>query len=111
MSSIGIVCHEKIEIGNNVKIGGNVIIYDTDFHSLKADDRKNGVIDRANTKTKPVLIADNAFIGGHTTILKGVRIGNNSIIGACSLVTRSVPNNEIWAGNPAIKIRDINQTN
>ena len=44
MSSIGIVCHEKIEIGNNVKIGGNVIIYDTDFHSLKADDRKNGVI-------------------------------------------------------------------
>lgn len=105
MSSSGIVCHDTIKIGDNVQLGGNVIIYDTDFHSLDADDRKNPSQDKKNTRTDPVIIEDNVFIGSHTTILKGVHIGSNSVIGACSLVTKSVPENEIWAGNPARRIR------
>ncbi|WP_430906520.1 acyltransferase [Maribacter sp. 2-571] len=107
VSSIGIVCHESIIIGDNVNIGGNVIIYDTNFHSLNPAHRLDGPTDRKNTKTKSVHIGDNVFIGGHTTILKGVRIGDNSIVGAGSIVTRDIPKNEIWAGNPAKKIRNL----
>lgn len=104
MSSTAIVCHHQIEIGDNVNIGGNVVIYDTDFHSLNATDRLNRTTDIANTNTKTVKIGNSAFIGAHTTILKGVKIGNNSIVGACSLVTKDIPDNEIWAGNPIQKI-------
>jgi len=109
MSSIGIVCHNQIIIGDDVQIGGNVIIYDTNFHSLNPEDRLNGKTDRENTRTKPVIIKNRVFIGGHATILKGVTIGENSVIGACSLVSRDIPDNEIWAGNPAVKIKDVDQ--
>lgn len=101
MSSAAIVCHNRIEIGNNVNIGGNVVIYDTDFHSLNPTDRLDRAKDIVNTNTKPVKIGNNAFIGAHSTILKGVTIGESSIIGACSVVTKSIPAYEIWAGNPA----------
>lgn len=107
MSSTAIVCHERIEIGNNVNIGGNVAIYDTDFHSLNAQDRLVRSVDIAGTKTKPIMIGNNAFIGAHSTILKGVSIGENTIIGACSVVTRDVPPNEIWAGNPIKYIKSL----
>jgi acetyltransferase-like isoleucine patch superfamily enzyme len=107
MSSTAIVCHNAIKIGNNVNIGGNVVIYDTDFHSLNAAHRLDGNLDRKNTVTKEVIICDNAFIGAHSTILKGVTIGENSIIGACSLVSKNVPSNEIWGGNPAKFIKSV----
>ena len=53
-------------------------------------------------------IKDDVFIGAYSFVLKGVTIGNNSIIGACSVVTKNVPDNEIWAGNPAKFIRKNN---
>ena len=107
ISGAALVCHTGIQVGNNVKIGGGVCIYDTDFHSLDASLRANPGTDKINTKTAPVIIKDNAFIGAHTTILKGTSIGKNSVVGACSVVTRNIPDNEIWAGNPAKKIKDV----
>jgi len=108
MSSTAIVCHNYVEIGDNVNIGGNVVIYDTDFHSLNAESRMDSKLDKAGTRTAPVKIGQSAFIGGHTTILKGVEIGKNAIVGACSVVTKNIPANEIWAGNPAKRIRGNN---
>jgi acetyltransferase-like isoleucine patch superfamily enzyme len=106
MSSTAIICNHSISIGNDVTIGGNTVIYDTDFHSL--DPSIRGTIDdRKNAKKKPVIIKNNVFIGAHTTILKGVTIGNNAIIGACSVVSKDVPENEIWAGNPAHFIKSL----
>lgn len=105
MSSTTIVCSNKVIIGDNVKIGGNTVLYDTDFHSLDKDLRKNKQTDIP--KKKPIIIGNNVFIGAHCTILKGVNIGENSILGAGSVITKNIPPNEIWAGNPAKFIKNI----
>lgn len=111
ISGSAIICRHQITIGNNVVIGGNSVIYDTDFHSLDVLQRNNPEQDRLNTRWGPVKIGDNVFIGAHSTILKGVTIGENAIIGACSVVTKNIPDNEIWAGNPAIFIRKATARN
>ncbi|WP_460963146.1 acyltransferase [Spirosoma litoris] len=106
MSATALVCHESITIGNHVTIGGNTVIYDTDFHSLDAAQRA-GYADNALAVTAPVLIQDGTFIGAHVTILKGVTIGRHAVIGAGSVVTKSVPANQVWAGNPARFVKDL----
>lgn len=106
LSSTAIICEHSITIGNNVTIGGNTVIYDTDFHSLDPMIRESNQ-DSKYAKKKPVIIGDNVFIGAHTTILKGVTINNNAIIGACSVITKDIPSNEIWAGNPARFIKNL----
>lgn len=107
MSSTAIVCQKRITIGNNVRIGGGTVIYDTDFHSLSPEERVSIPEDIRGIKTKEVLISDGVFIGAHSIILKGVTIGQNAIVGAGSVVTKSIPENEIWGGNPAKFIRRI----
>ena len=107
MSSVAIVCASTIRFGNNVRIGGNTVIYDTDFHSLNYNERIAIPEDKNGIKIKPIEISDNVFIGGHSIILKGTRIGENSIIGAGSVVSGVVPANEIWAGNPARFIKKL----
>jgi acetyltransferase-like isoleucine patch superfamily enzyme len=107
ISQAAIICHLSIQIGNNVKIGGGARIYDTDFHAIDPELRLNPKTDLDQKRKLPVVIEDNVFIGAHSTILKGVTIGQNSIIGACSVVTKNVPLNEIWAGNPAKFIRNV----
>lgn len=106
ISQTAIICHSQIIIGDNVKIGGGVKIYDTDFHSLDAKIRGTKE-DVNNKKSAPVFIKSNAFVGAYTIVLKGVTIGENSIIGAGSVVTKSVPSNQIWAGNPAKYIKEV----
>lgn len=104
MSNCTLVSHQSIKIGNDVLLGGSVKIYDTDFHSIRIEFRSCGFED---VKAKPVEIKRGAFVGAHTIILKGVTIGENSVIGAGSVVTKSVPDGEIWAGNPARLIKKI----
>ena len=106
ISQAAIVCHQQITIGNDVKIGGGVKIFDTDFHSLdpKIRNSKEDINHRAKA---PVNIKDRAFIGADTIILKGVTIGENAVVGAGSVVAKSVPDNQIWAGNPAKYIKEI----
>ena len=106
ISQAALICHKSITIGNDVKIGGGVCIYDTDFHSLDPEIRKTKD-DLKHRAEKPVMICDNVFIGAKSIILKGVTIGENSIIGAGSVVTKSVPANQVWAGTPAKFIRNI----
>ena len=107
MSQSSIICHYRISIGDNTKIGGGVKIYDTDFHSLNPDDRLNREMDMKNKKKARVEIGKNVLIGAGTIILKGVSIGDNSVIGAGSVVTKSIPSNQIWGGNPAKYIKSI----
>ncbi|MBE7018737.1 MAG: acyltransferase [Ruminococcaceae bacterium] len=103
MSNCAITAGNSVTIGDYVRIGAGVKIYDTDFHSLNPFER-TAKPEIANVVTKPVMLEDYAFIGAGSYILKGVTVGKYSIIGAGSVVTKDVPQGEIWAGNPAKKI-------
>ncbi|MCK6541058.1 acyltransferase [bacterium] len=102
-SGISIYASQYIEIGDHVMIGGNCFIWDTDFHSLRFDQRKIELEygTSAGVSSKPIRIADGVFIGANSIILKGVSIGSKSIVGAGSIVSKDIPPEEIWAGNPA----------
>lgn len=102
-STIG--CYEKIEIEDNVMIGGSVRIWDTDFHSLDPVIRTSG--NDTDIRTAPIKICSHAFIGSGSIILKGVTIGRNSIIAAGSVVTKNIPDNVIAGGNPCKIIRPL----
>lgn len=104
MSGTTICCSEKIEIGKNCLIGANVTIVDTDFHPIQSSSRR---FSKNNIQVSPVNIKDNVFIGANTLVLKGVTIGKNSVIGAGSVVTKSLPENVIAVGNPAKVVRNI----
>lgn len=99
-----IYASNHIYIGNNVNVGGGSRIFDTDFHPLDYKDRRKSL---KMTQTAPIIIEDDVFIGADCIILKGVTIGARSIIAAGSVVTKSVPADQIWGGNPAKFIREI----
>lgn len=99
ISGATIYAWEKINIGDNTLIGANVKIVDNDFHPIDPQDRKSAENDK--TKTKPVIIGNNCFIGMNSIILKGTVIGDNTTIGAGSVVSGEIPANCIAAGNPA----------
>jgi acetyltransferase-like isoleucine patch superfamily enzyme len=93
-----------IAIGARALLGSEVTIYDSDFHDLRADRRRGG-----RPKTAAVEIAENVFIGDRVTILKGVTIGADSVIGAGSVVSGAIPEGVIAAGNPARIIRALEE--
>jgi len=105
LSNVAISCKKEIIIGKHVKIGGGVKMYDSDFHALSYGDRINKETDIALKKS--IELMDGCFIGAHSIILKGVSIGKKSIVGAGSVVSKSVPDGEIWAGNPIKFIKKI----
>jgi acetyltransferase-like isoleucine patch superfamily enzyme len=107
ISCSAIICNHEITIGNNVVIGGNTVIYDTNFHSIDPDIRNNPELDKKFAKFAPVTINDNVFIGAHSTILKGVEIGEGAVIGACTVVSKNIPAREVWVGNPARFVRKL----
>lgn len=98
-SGVSIWCFESITLGNNVRVGANVLIMDGDAHPK---DPRSG-------KSKPIVIGDNVWVGVGVKILKGVTIGENSLIGAGSIVTKNIPPNVVAAGNPCRVIRKINE--
>jgi acetyltransferase-like isoleucine patch superfamily enzyme len=110
-----IMAEENIEIGSHCLISWNVGIADSDFHPLEPAQR---LVDakalapfykdrpaRPALRTAPVIIADNVWIGMNAVILKGVTIGENSVVAAGSVVTKSVSANTIVAGNPAVVVK------
>lgn len=91
----------KVSIGSNVFIAPSVGIY-TAGHPLDPEQRNKGL-----EYAYPVVIGDNVWIGAQVAILPGVTIGDNAVIGAGSVVTKSIPANALAVGNPCKVIRYI----
>ena len=88
---------ERIEIGANAMIGPFCYITDHDHVIGSADD----------LVAQPTRIGERCWIGAHVTILKGVTIGDDSVVGAGSVVTKSLPPRVVAVGNPARVLREI----
>lgn len=91
-----------IRIGANALLGSFVEILDSDFHDLHRARRRGG-----KPRMAPVELGENVFVGDNAKILKGVTIGAHSVIGAASVVTKSLPSGVIAAGNPARVIGEV----
>ena len=93
---------KKITIGESTMIASDVTITDSDWHDIY--DRTDYV-----ATPKEVIIEENVWIGEKSIILKGTKIGKNSIVGAGSVVSGEVPENVVYAGNPAREIKKLDQ--
>jgi acetyltransferase-like isoleucine patch superfamily enzyme len=101
----GTICAaEEIIIKNNVTVGANTTIVDTDFHPLDPEQRK---LTLSGGGVAAVHIEDDVFVGMNCLVLKGVTVGRGSVIGAGSVVTQDVPPSVIVAGNPARVVREL----
>jgi acetyltransferase-like isoleucine patch superfamily enzyme len=112
-----IMAEDTIDIGSHCLISWGVGIADSDFHPLEPAQR---LIDsqalapffknrppRPKLKTAAVKIGNNVWIGMNAVILKGVTIGDNSVVAAGAVVTKSIPANTIVAGNPAVTVKEF----
>jgi acetyltransferase-like isoleucine patch superfamily enzyme len=110
-----IMAEKKIDIGSYCLISWGVGIADSDFHPVEPAQRLidaralapffKGRPPRPELTTAPVKICNNVWIGMNALVLKGVTIGENSVVAAGAVVTKSVPANTIVAGNPATTVK------
>jgi acetyltransferase-like isoleucine patch superfamily enzyme len=111
-----IASSSKISIGDYCMISKKVVIIDTNSHPISPKMRKKQLIDLSKgkicdfyvAKRKKIIIKDYVWIGFNTIILKGVTIGEGSIIGAGAVVTKDVPPYTVVGGNPAKVLKKIN---
>lgn len=108
LSGSSICAAISVTIGSNCLFGANVTVTDTDFHAMRAANRRHNNR-HEDIGSAPVYIGDNVFLGTGAIVLKGVTIGENSVIGAGSVVTKNIPANSIAAGNPARVIAALPQ--
>lgn len=102
--------NKRVEIGSHVVISNNVIISDNTSHPVDPKARRKMTLAREGTDLwswkysldSPICIKDNVWIGRNSMILRGVTIGENSIVSAGAVVTKDVPPNSLCYGNPAI---------
>lgn len=97
--NLNLSCFERIDIGENVAISENVTIRDSDNHTLLSENQ-------ASVKTAPVKIGNHVWIGLNVTILKGVILGDNVVVAAGSIVTKSFPDNVLIGGVPARVLKE-----
>lgn len=114
ISSACLWAQDRITIGNDVNIGGDCLIMDTDVHPHDYIQRRMDCWKKLDKESyskfvpsAPIVIEDDVWIGARCQILKGVHIGARSIIAAGSVVTKDIPENCIAGGNPARVIRKI----
>ena len=105
LSGATIYARKSITIGDKCIIGGNVKIFDNDFHPSDPVQREDTPCEHYGVA--PVKIGRNVFIGCNSIILKGTTIGDNAVIGAGSVVSGEVPCNCVFAGNQAKIVKEL----
>lgn len=103
ISGATVSARSTVTIGANVLIGSGALITDNDAHPLIPEERE----DPSKTRSAPVVVEDDVFIGARSIILKGVRLGRGCVVGAGSVVSADVPARVIVAGNPARLMREL----
>ncbi|HQY51098.1 MAG TPA: acyltransferase [Ignavibacteria bacterium] len=106
LNGTSIISEESITLGNRIMIGANTVIMDTNSHNVPY---KNRLKRWDKIRRKAVVIEDDVWIGANCFIMKGVRIGKGSIIGAGSVVNNEVKPFSIYAGNPAVFVKKIEE--
>jgi len=108
ISSHTFIC-TGVSIGENCFIGHGVMFINDNYpRSVNKTGELENEADWSNRFVKTI-IGDNVSIGSNTTILGGIHIGSNSIVGAGSVLTKDVPSGVIVVGNPAIVLREVNE--
>lgn len=102
-NNISIVANQSIAIGSDCLIGDGVFIIDSDFHNVQPDLRRQSESGASN----PVVIGDNVWLGSRVMVMKGVEIGDNSVVAAGAVVVKPVPENVVVAGVPAKLVKRI----
>jgi acetyltransferase-like isoleucine patch superfamily enzyme len=103
----GVICAAvSVDIGDRCLLGADVQITDTDFHPVSPINRRFETQPK-HIASAAVVVEENVFLGAGVRILKGVRIGRNSVVGAGSLVTADIPSDVIAAGVPARVLRSL----
>jgi len=101
----GTICAaESVVIGDDVIIGANCTVTDTDFHPIDRAERK---ADSKAGRHRPVTIGNGVFIGMNCIVLKGTTIGDGVVVGAGSIVSGDIPAGHVYAGNPAREVRKL----
>ena len=97
---------KRISIGSHCRIAGGVRMFDASGHPTDPVARRDGLPTPLDM-VRPIVIADDVWIGGHATICPGVNIGEGSVVGTGSVVTKDVPPHTVVAGNPARPVRNL----
>lgn len=108
---VHITAMEKVQIGNNVLFASKIYISDCSHGSYSGnenDSAPTSIPHDRKLQSKPVMIGDNVWLGESVSVLPGVTIGNGTIVGANSLVSKDLPSNVIAVGSPAKPIKQYN---
>ncbi len=105
-NNVTVIAVTSVTIGRDCLVGDQVVIFDSDFHHLDPVTRN-----APNPPTLPVTVGDRVWIGSRAMLLKGVRVGDNSVIAAGAVVVADVPANSIVGGVPARVIGTVPGTN
>lgn len=96
-----IAANQLVRIGAECNIGTYCIMMDNDFHRLEPERRKE------RPQSKPIILEDNVWLGARVIVLRGVTIGEGSVIGAGSIVAKNIPPRSLAVGMPARVIRKL----
>src|SRR5205085_12572052 len=96
-----IAAQRLVRIGPHCNIGTYVIMMDNDFHCLEPERRNEA------PESAPIILEENVWLGARVVVLRGVTIGNGSVIGAGSVVTKDIPPRTLAGGVPAKIIRQL----
>ena len=115
-NGVCVVAYDEVVIGRNCQFASSTMIADTNFHPVGAKERELQVTGQpfsySSVKNAKICIGNNVWVGWNCTILKGVEIGDNTIVAAGSVVTSGVyPENSILAGNPAKVVKTLTESN
>jgi maltose O-acetyltransferase len=105
LNGAGIQAYRQVRIGPRCILSSTIIV-DTDFHPLDPATRHDP---DAPVVCAPIAIGENVWLAGQTAILKGVTIGDNSVVGFRAVVTKDVPPNVVVGGNPARIVKRLDE--